>query len=316
MPFAQQVVVLTKQEHIQLVWNANYWESQHRCVLKREADLKEQLAHEKAKVRDLNQRLYGKKSEKKSKTEKGGIDDSTPDSRPRGQQPGAKGHGRTPHPHLPIVEEILDLPEHEKICPDCGKPHAVLPGTDDSEIVEVQVQAYIRKIKRMKYAHCRCQGIKGILTAPPAPRVLNRNPIGVSVWTEVLLDKFLYAQATNRLCTDFGYLGYPLSQGTITDGLKRLAPLFKPLVKAMLDKQLSERLFHADETGWKVFEKIEHKEGYRWYLWLIQSPSVAYYIAWRQAEMPVYQQSTSGDLTTVSVRSFSFATAIAPIRNW
>lgn len=45
----------------------------------------------------------------------------------------------------------------------------------------------------------------------------------------------------------------------------------------MLDKHLSERLFHADETGWKVFEKIPDKAGYRGYLWLMQSNSVAYY---------------------------------------
>ncbi|MFQ5917622.1 MAG: IS66 family transposase [Candidatus Binatia bacterium] len=289
VPFAQDVVVLTKQEHIELVWRANWWESLHKRVLKREVELEEELALEKAKVRDLTQRLYGKKSEKRNKREKGTKGDSASTSRPRGQQPGSKGHGRTERPHLPVVGEILDLPEHEKYCQDCGEPHVVLPGTDDSEITEVQVQAYTRQIKRKKYARCRCQGNQGVLTAPPAPRVLNRSPIGVSVWTEVLLDKFLYAQATNRLCTDFGYLGYPLSQGTITDGLKRLAPLLKPLVKAMLDKQLAERLFHADETGWRVFEKIDHKEGYRWYLWLMQSPSVAYYVMapGRDADVPI-----------------------------
>lgn len=64
VPFAQQVVVLTKQEHIQLVWNANYWESLHQLALAREADLKKQLAFEQARVRDLTQRLYGKQSEK------------------------------------------------------------------------------------------------------------------------------------------------------------------------------------------------------------------------------------------------------------
>ncbi len=63
----------------------------------------------------------------------------------------------------------------------------------------------------------------------------------------------------------------------MTGGLQRLAPLFAPLIKAMLDKHMSERLFHADETGWKVFEKLADKEGYRWYLWLMQSPSVAFY---------------------------------------
>lgn len=45
----------------------------------------------------------------------------------------------------------------------------------------------------------------------------------------------------------------------------------------MYEKQMSERLFHGDETGWKVFEPIEGKVGYRWYLWVTQSPSVVFY---------------------------------------
>ena len=289
VPFAQQVVVLTKQEHIQLVWNANYWQSLHQLALAREADLKKQLAFEQARVRDLTQRLYGKQSEKTNKKDQGEEDGSPTTARPRGQQHGSKGHGRTPHPDLPVVEEILDLPEAEKYCQDCGNPHVVLCSTDDSEIIEVEVKAYTRKIRRLKYVRCRCRGKQGILTAPPAPRVLNRSPIGVTVWVEILLDKFLYAQATHRLCSDFSHLGYALSQGTITDGMKRLAPLFQPLVKAMLDKQLSEVVFHADETGWKVFEHIAEKQGYRWYLWLIQSPSVVYYIMapGRDAGVPI-----------------------------
>ena len=73
------------------------------------------------------------------------------------------------------------------------------------------------------------------------------------------------------------HLGFPLSQGTVTGGLQRLAPVFEPLVKALRDKQLTERLFHADETGWKVFEDVDHKAGHHWYLWVTQSPSVVYY---------------------------------------
>ena len=40
----------------------------------------------------------------------------------------------------------------------------------------------------------------------------------------------------------------------------------------------TEDLFHNDETGWKVFEIIEGKTGYRWWLWVTQSRSVVYYI--------------------------------------
>ena len=62
-PFSQQTVVLTKQAYIALKWEANYWRAQH-ARLKREAALKAQVAALEATIRDLKQRLYGKKSEK------------------------------------------------------------------------------------------------------------------------------------------------------------------------------------------------------------------------------------------------------------
>jgi transposase len=104
-----------------------------------------------------------------------------------------------------------------------------------------------------------------------------KSGVGVSVWTEVLLNKFLFSRATYNLCTDYAYRGLPIAPGTLTGGLKRITPLFKPLVAQLIKKQLTEALFHNDETGWKVFEAIEGKVGYRWWLWVTQSPSVVYY---------------------------------------
>jgi transposase len=277
-PFANEMVVLTKQVHIDLKRQVNYYKAQHKSALERITFLTKQVENEKAKVRDLNQRLYGKKTEKTTKkSEKNDKSDTTSPKRLRGQQPGSKGHGRTQRPDLPVIEEILELSEDERSCRDCGLVRPELGITEDSSIIEIEVKAHARKIKRNMYGRCGCDNKKGIIAAPPAPRLLNRNNIGVSIWTEILLDKFLYAQATYRRLTDFTYLGCPLSQGTVTDGLKRIAPKFKRLIEAFLDKHLSEQLFHADETGWKVFEKIENKASNRWYLWLMQSPSVAYY---------------------------------------
>jgi hypothetical protein len=45
-------------------WQAKYWRAQHEQSLKREAALKAQVEALEATVRDLNQRLYGRKSEK------------------------------------------------------------------------------------------------------------------------------------------------------------------------------------------------------------------------------------------------------------
>jgi hypothetical protein len=43
-------------------------------------------------------------------------------------------------------------------------------------------------------------------------------------------------------------LGAPISQGTITGGLQKLVPLFEPLSEALMERHLTERLFHGDES--------------------------------------------------------------------
>jgi transposase len=73
------------------------------------------------------------------------------------------------------------------------------------------------------------------------------------------------------------HYGFPLSQGTITEGLQRLKGLFEPLMPVLYERQMTEKLFHGDETRWEVFEEVEGKTGHRWYLWVMQSVSVVYY---------------------------------------
>ncbi len=90
-------------------------------------------------------------------------------------------------------------------------------------------------------------------TAPPAPRLIPKSPLGVSVWVEVLLGKYLHSIPTNRLCADLESLGAPIAPGTLAGGLQKLVPLFEPLRDALLERHLTERLFHGDETRWKVF---------------------------------------------------------------
>ena len=278
-PFSQTIVQLTQAEHIELKWQGNYWKSQHAQLKKQHEGLKQELELAHAKIRDLEQRLYGKKSEKgTTKGDQPPTEDSPTGARPRGQRKGGQGHGRTPRPDLPVVEEERDVAPQDRKCEICGKAYDRLSQTEDSRIIEVHVKAHVRLIKRKMYARaCECDGVVGLITAPPAPRLIAKSPVGISIWTEVLLSKFLFSRATYNLCTDYAYRGLPLAPGTLTGGLKRIAPLFKPLITELVEKQLSEELFHNDETGWKVFEAMEGKVGYRWYLWVTQSPSVVYY---------------------------------------
>src|SRR3989442_6292481 len=136
----------------------------------------------------------------------------------------------------------------------------------------------MRRIQRPRYQKmCGCPQVAGLVTAPPAPRVIPKSPLGVSLWTAVLLDKYLYGRPTYRLCEQLKHHGSALSQGTLTDGLQTIAVLCEPMMSKLYERQMSEKRFHGDETRWEVFEEVDGKTGHRWYLWVMQSASVVFY---------------------------------------
>jgi transposase len=147
-------------------------------------------------------------------------------------------------------------------------------------VIEVEVKAHIRRYRRQSYTRhpgCRCETTPAIITAPAPPKLIPRSPYAVSFWVEVILGKYRYGQPTHRYLQDLKDQGLPVSPGTVAGGLHTLAPLFEPRRGALYDKQMSEQLFHNDETRWEVFVELEDKVGTRWYLWLTRSASVIFY---------------------------------------
>jgi len=281
-PFSQEWVTMSKQEHIELTCRASYWEAQHARAKSRIAELEQEIVLKDAKIKDLRNRLFGKKSEKHNplKSEKGGTDD-TPAKRHRGQQPGSPGHGRTHREALPVIDDEIDLAEAEKSCPRCGLPHRRTPALDEhSSVIEVEVKAHVRRLRRPAYTRhpgCTCEDTPAIVTAPPPARLLPRSDYSVSFWVEVILSKYRYGQPTHRYLQDLTDQGLPVSPGTVAGGLQALAPLFEPILEALYCQQMSEQLFHNDETRWEVFVELEGKVGTRWYLWVTRSASVVFY---------------------------------------
>jgi transposase len=264
-----------------------YWRKMHQKAVERENRLKGEKAELEAKLKLREKQLYGRKSEKSS----GKSETERPDGekRPRGQQRESRGHGRRDYSHLEAETEVLCLPENERTCSICGLPFEEFPDTEDSEILEIEVRAHRRIIKRKKYIPaCRCRPLPEIVCAPPAARVLPKGIYGVSVWVEALLDKYLFMRPTNRLLEDLRTRDFDLAQGTLTDGLKAMAPLFDPVIQAIVAKNLEEKQWHADETRWYVFATIEGKIGYRWYLWVFISESAVVYVLdpSRSAQVP------------------------------
>jgi transposase len=94
----------------------------------------------------------------------------------------------------------------------------------------------------------------------------------------ILLDKYLFHRPTYRLLDDLRLHDLDLSLGTITDGLKRLEPLFTPLFEALVVRSREHTLWHADETRWLVFVTREGKVGHRWYLWVFHAADVVVFV--------------------------------------
>ena len=154
----------------------------------------------------------------------------------------------------------------------------MLDESKQSEIYEVEVQAYKRRIVRccMKKG-CSCKGVPNTITAPMPPTVIPGSPYGISIWEAVLLNKFHYCQPTNRLLNQYSELALPISPGSIAGGLKIIKGLFEPVYDAFYDRKMTEDRFHNDESGWKVFESVDGKINNRWWLWLSRSQSVVYF---------------------------------------
>ena len=295
VPFASEFITMSKQEHMDLVMQAHFYKSMHRLAqeraaerharllrllrqmkeqsAQREAALRAELEQAQAKIRDLQQRLFGRKSESHSSTERQG----TSAHAPRGHRRGVPSHGRSMQKSLPARHETIELQAPQ--CPQCGLALKPFPGTEDSEVLEIEVKAYRRVIHRKRYTPtCQCGCLPGIVCAPSAPKLIAKGKFGISVWMHVLLDKFLYARPSHRLLQEFDRHGLPMSAGTLSGGLQAIAPMFTPFKQAFLNKLRSELHWHADETRWAVFMHELYSAGHHWYLWVFHSPSVVHYV--------------------------------------
>jgi len=261
--------------YVQIKTAAHYWHAQHHRSTQREENLKLELEQAKAEIRLLKQKRFGK-SKESNKTNDKRIEQE-PTARNKGQQPNSKGHGRRTIA-LEEVEEIIELPEDEQYCPCCKEPYKVLPTTEDSDIIEIEVKGHKRRVKRRKYlSGCQCKNTPKLLIAPPAPRLIPKGIFGTSIWASILMDKYGGHTPTFRYLEKLELYGIELALGTVTDGLQKITPMFTPVVQAILEKNQKEKHWHADETRWEVFEEVEGKVSSRWYLWVFKSSSSVYY---------------------------------------
>jgi transposase len=260
-----------------------YWKSQHARAVKRIEQLKEELDQSRGQVHALQDKLFGRKSEKSAHSDRSNDlfdpEEVVATAKKRGAQPGHAGHGRRDYSHLPVAEEFVALPEESLICPICGRLAAMMSDTEDSEVLEIDVRAHRRRIRRRRYrAACDCDPTRRTLTAPSPPKLIPKGNCGVSIWVLVLLDKYSSYRPTERLLGQLEQYDLDLPAGTINDGLQRIEPMLQPIYEAFRQRNRQGDFHQADETRWLVFVLLDGKKGYGWWLWVVLGADTMVYL--------------------------------------
>src|SRR5437660_2902067 len=124
---------------------AGYWKAMHDRAVQREALLQQEIEQLRAQLRLREQQLFGRKTEAGAATTPP-TTPAAPARRPRGQQRGHPGPRRRDYSHLPAVVEDVEIPGDQCCCQHCGRPFAPVSGTEDSTVLEIEVQAHRRRI--------------------------------------------------------------------------------------------------------------------------------------------------------------------------
>lgn len=254
------------------------------ALLEENEKLRERLGEEISKVKLLNKIVFGKKSEKQRQQEECSKQDKR-----RGGVVGHKGSGRKIPDGLPVREEIIDIPEQDRYCPNCGLPYEEIGTEEVSSEVCVEKVYYVKKIKRKKYRKtCKCSG--QIITAPVGIKIIPKGKFSLDFWVDVLVNKYKNHLPIERQISEMKEYGLGISAGSIFGGLQKIYFVYlKPLYEEMGRSLREFNHWHADESGWHLFIKIDNKENYNWFIWAYATKDIVFFVLHptRSAKVPL-----------------------------
>ena len=233
----------------------------------------------------LSRMLFGDSSEKQNSGRSAGAGGEGVDQRAgdggkpgkRGQRPGSVGHGRRDYSHLDTREEIHDVPEADRVCAGCGTVFEPL-GTEDSEQIDWRVTITRIVHRRRRYRRrCACQGPRTVI-APVPPKPVPKGRFTANFLARLLFDKYVLGLPLHRIAKALAAEGLDVAEGTLSGALKAVHDLLGPLEAAFAARNAAATHVHADETTWRVFERIEGKDGTRWWLWVFVADDTVVFV--------------------------------------
>jgi len=256
---------------------AERWRGEAERLAAENAALRAQVAALSEKVATLARLAFGASSEKKqpATSQADGSDDAEgSERRRRGQQPGSAGHGRRDYSGLETVEEVHDVPQDERACPDCGAAYVPF---DEERAEQIDPRVRIVRViqRRPTYRRtCRCR-VRGVLVAPVPPKPIPKGLFTAGFPARLLTEKYVLGRPLERVVAALAHEGLDVAPGTLVGTLQALSALLAPLDAAIRARNAAAGHLHVDETSWSVFQTVADKANHRWWLWVFVGPDTS-----------------------------------------
>jgi transposase len=233
----------------------------HECSLmgfvKHLADRLEKLEHENAQ---LKKSLYGRRSERSKLPPVKSGEPSTPEQTKETRRARADARAKTP-----TVRVEHKVPDSMRRCKVCGRNDLVPMGTDKSTFVWEFVPArFVRHEHVQEVLRCRCGGC--VITAPGAPKVVEKGQYGASFLAHIAVAKCADHLPIYRLEKELARKGVPVARSTMNELLHRASALLAPVWKRLFDVIRSRDIVLADETRLRILKDAsgKPKTGFVW----------------------------------------------------
>lgn len=192
--------------------------------------------------------------------------------------PGARGKkkpkkprekfGNTEQPKLPVVEQLFELDDADRVCPSCGGELSPMKDQfEASEMIDVVEVSYrVVKVKQQKYA-CKCGGC--IDTALGPERVVPGGRYSLDFAIKVAIDKYLDHIPLARQERILRRHGLEVTSQTLWDQVHALGRRLESASRALLARVLAEPVVGLDQTGWP---RLDGKGDKPWQMWCLTAP--------------------------------------------
>lgn len=168
---------------------------------------------------------------------------------------------------LPIVREMIDLPEEAKICPETGEALVKIGEEITSKLAHKPGSYFIKQIVRPKYANPN-KSEDGVKTADLPESLLNRCQADESLLADIVIKKFGDHLPLYRQSEIMSREGIYISRQILCQWILRAGVSLKPLYGEMLGQILKNGNIFYNETPVDMLMPGKDKT-HKAYMWVL-----------------------------------------------